>query len=83
MLFCMHYSDGNVTDGIVLNLGYQTLHILPVLDGRVVAAHAKRSIVNCHVYAATCGNVPACVIAIIIMNIHHNNGTLCVGYCSL
>ena len=53
----LSFSDGNVTDGIVLNLGYQTLHILPVLDGRVVAGHAKRSVnvtfMLCHVWKYT------------------------------
>ncbi len=33
---------GNVTDGLVLNSGYQTTHIIPVINGRIVPGHSKR-----------------------------------------
>ena len=35
-------TGGVVSDGLVVCSGYQTTHILPVLDGKLVASHVKR-----------------------------------------
>lgn len=37
-----HNQGGVVSDGLVVCSGYQTTHILPVLDGKLVASHVKR-----------------------------------------
>lgn len=36
------FLEGSVPDGLVLSCGYQTTHVIPVLEGRVVPGHAKR-----------------------------------------
>ena len=40
----MHLSNSgsDVTDALVMCSGYQTTHILPVVNGRFVASHSKR-----------------------------------------
>jgi actin-related protein 5 len=37
-----HMLDGEVTDALVINAGYQTTHVLPVVNGRYIPGPSKR-----------------------------------------
>ncbi|XP_076436270.1 actin-related protein 5-like [Babylonia areolata] len=41
-LFSFFHNYPEAKDGVILDCGYQTTHVLPVLDGRLASAHCRR-----------------------------------------